>query len=65
MTEALKVAISEIFESGVRAVKASAFEGNIASMRVMEKCGMVRSGEEESVEYRGVTHRCICYIKKV
>ena len=64
-TEALNVAIGEIFASGFTIVKASAFEGNIASMRVMEKCGMVRTGEEESVEYRGITHRCICYIKKV
>ena len=64
MTEALKAAISEIFESGFNAVKAGAFEGNRASMRVMEKSGMILSGEEESVEYRGKTHRCICYIKK-
>ena len=58
-------AVGEIFASGFTIVKASAFEGNIASMRVMEKCGMVRTGEEESVEYRGVTRRCICYVKKV
>ena len=64
MTEALKAAIDEIIDSGFSAVKASAFEGNTASMRVMEKSGMVLSGEEESVEYRGETHRCICYIKK-
>lgn len=64
MTEALGAAMIEIFDSGFSAVKASAFEGNTASMRVMEKCGMVLSGEEESVEYRGVTHKCICYIKK-
>ena len=65
MTETLKAAVSEIFDSGFTTVKASAFVGNEASMRVMEKCGMVLSGEEESVEYRGEIHRCICYERKV
>ena len=47
MTEALNAATEEIFKSGIPTVKAAAFEKNIASMRVMEKCGMKRSGETE------------------
>ena len=37
------------------------FEENIASKRVMEKCGMIPIGKEEYIEYRGVVHRCVYY----
>ncbi len=60
-TEALKAAIAYLFDQGFRTVAAAAFEDNIASRRVMEKAGMKRLDREESIEYRGVTHRCICY----
>lgn len=60
-TEALKAVISIMSASGFSVVKTGAFEGNHASMRVMEKCGMVRSSEEEMIEYRGKIHRCIYY----
>ena len=63
-TEVLEASMDELFRLGFNKVKTGVFEGNLASMRVMEKSGMVLSGEEESVEYRGETHRCICYIKK-
>lgn len=61
MTEVLKEAVKALFSLGLEKVKAGAFEGNIASMRVMEKCGMTRTGEIEMIEYRGENKRCICY----
>ena len=61
MTEALKAVICALFGVGFAKIKAGAFEGNTASMRVMEKCGMARTGEIEMIEYRGENKRCICY----
>lgn len=62
-TEAVGAAMQALFSGGFTTVIAGAFEGNIASMRVMEKCGMERTGFEEMIEYRGVAHRCIYYAK--
>ena len=42
-------------------VKAGAFEENLASMRVMEKSGMHRIQQEDTIEYRGKVHRCFNY----
>lgn len=63
-TEALTAAIAELFLLGYKVVKTGAFEGNIASMRVMEKSGMVRLDTIDALEYRGITHRCIWYEKR-
>ena len=60
-TEALGAAIQELLDSGYTAVKTGAFEDNIASIRVMQKCGMQRIEEEDFIEYRGRVHRCIYY----
>ncbi len=57
--EALSAAIEELFRLGFSRVKAGYFEENTASRRVMEKCGMAPLDEEDSVEYRGRTHRCL------
>lgn len=61
-TEALSAAIKELFSKGYKAVIAGAFEENKASIRVMEKCGMKRTGLTEDIVYRGITHKCI-YLK--
>ncbi len=58
-TAALRMAIGELFEKGFSVVRAGAFEENVPSLRVMEKCGMVPTGKTESVEYRGGTHTCV------
>ena len=58
-TEVLKTVIKELFEMGYCVVKAGAFEENLSSMRVMEKCGMKRISHEDLIEYRGKIHRCI------
>ena len=60
-TDALSAATGELFRMGYTAVRAGAFEGNDASMRVMEKSGMRRTRMTASVEYRGKTHPCIYY----
>lgn len=61
MTEALWTAIRELLELGYQAVVCGAFEENLASIRVMEKCGMKRMERTDTVEYRGVSHRCVYY----
>ena len=61
MTAALRIAIRELFEKGHIQVICGAFEHNIASMRVMQKAGMVRLEKTDEIEYRGKVHRCIYY----
>ena len=63
-TEALKAAIDALFRAGISVVQAGAFEENTASMRVMEKSGMIRTGKEENIEYRNKLYRCFYYQKE-
>lgn len=60
-TEALKVAIEELFRIGFKRVVAGYFEDNPASGRVMEKSGMHRIDKVDVVEYRNKSHRCYYY----
>ena len=64
MTEALKLAIQELFEMGYQEVTAGAFSTNPASIRVMEKCGMRKLDKTDEIEYRGEKHTCVYYSKK-
>lgn len=61
MTEALETAIGELFRFGFREVITGAFETNLASIRVMEKCGMEKLPKTDSINYRGMTHTCVYY----
>lgn len=61
MTCALKLAMEELFAIGFRRVVTGAFSGNLASIRVMEKCGMHRLEKTETVAYRGENHLCVFY----
>lgn len=61
MTEALKMAIEELFALGYAEVVCGAFEENAASIRVMEKAGMQRIEFTENIDYRGKTHLCVYY----
>ena len=61
MTQALKLAIGELFAMGYRNILTGAFSCNAASIRVMEKCAMMRQQRLESIEYRGQTHECVYY----
>lgn len=63
-TEALDAAMQVLFSMGCSAVIAGAFAENPASMRVMEKCGMTRTAQEEIISYQGEDHRCIYYRKE-
>ena len=64
-TEAMGGAIKYLFEKGFREVVCGAFEGNAASLRVMQKCGMNLLQKTDVIEYRGEKHNCIYYsIKK-
>ena len=60
--EALGAAVELLFAHGFSAVRAGAFEENPASLRVMEKCGMIRQDHTDEIEYRGITHTCIYYV---
>ncbi len=57
-TQAVTLAIRELFGRGFTEVTAGAFEENPASIRVMEKCGMIPMGKTEVIEYRGKKHKC-------
>ena len=58
-TEALKLAIADLFELGFNQVVAGAFVENPASLRVMEKAGMTPIDKVDEIEYRGRTHTCV------
>ena len=60
-TEALRAAIIELFIIGYKVVKAGHFECNPASGKVMQKCGMKKTSEQQFIEYRGNIHSCIFY----
>ena len=62
-TEAMSGAIEYLFEKGFREVKCGAFEGNEASLRVMQKCGMKLTEQTDVIEYRGQAHNCVYYSK--
>lgn len=64
-TEALNLAIEELFCLGYREVIAGAFVENTASIRVMEKAGMERLSRTEEIEYRGKIHSCVYYQRRV
>ena len=64
MTQALGLAIAEVFRLGYAEVVCGAFAENPASSRVMEKCGMVLSDFTEVIPYRGTDHLCVYYSKE-
>ena len=57
-TEAVRAVLAELRDMGFRRVTAGYFEGNEASRRVMEKCGMQPIAYTDEEEYRGVRHLC-------
>ena len=61
MTEALSAAIKELFKKGFYRIVTGVFEENVASIKVMKKCGMRKIKKEEDLEYRGKTHHCLYF----
>ena len=60
-TEAVHAMIEELLKMGFRKVKAGYFEENVASRRVMEKCGLKQLSYTDEIEYRGIVHKCFYY----
>lgn len=64
-TEVLAAAIEDLFQKGFHEIITGAFASNVASCRVMEKCGMKRIDKEEDIFYHNQSQHCIYYsIKK-
>ena len=63
-TEAFKGTIEFLLSHGFETVLAGAFAENTASIRVMEKCGMIRQEYTDEIPYRGKTHTCLYYAAK-
>ena len=61
MAEALAATFQPLFDMGFKEVICGAFEGNKASLRVMQKAGMHLLERTDDIEYRGKVHRCIYY----
>ena len=57
-TEAVSAVIMDLFKMGFKKITSGCFEENIASRRVMEKCGMQLIEKSNIKEYRGVSHIC-------
>lgn len=60
-TEMLQALIAQMFLDGFETVMTGAFEENLASIRIMEKCGMQRIKRRDVIEYRGKMHTCVYY----
>lgn len=58
-TEALAAVLRELFAMGFKRITAGYFEGNTASRRVMEKCGMRHIDKTEVIPYRGTGRVCL------
>lgn len=63
-TEVLSASFCCLFDMGYTSVKTAAFEENIASIRVMEKCLMTRLSEITETEYNGKIHKCVWFEKR-
>ncbi len=63
-TEAFSAVMDAMLAGGLREVVAGAFESNLASIRVMQKCGMTLTGRRATVEYCGELYRCVYYSKR-
>ena len=57
-TEMLQVAVAELFAEGYEVIRCGFFEGNIASQRVMEKAGFLKTEKQEEIIYRKLKHKC-------
>ena len=61
MTQALTIAIGALSSLGYEKIIAGAFEENVSSIRVMQKCGMTLQPQTEEIPYRDKNHLCVYY----
>lgn len=59
-TEVLQASIKELERMGYK-IRVGVFEENIASRKVIEKCGLKPIENTEEIEYRGKIHHCVYY----
>lgn len=60
-TEMFNAVISTLFSMGYKKIVTGAFEENIASIRVMQKCKMIKTNFTDYIEYHGAKKRCVYY----
>lgn len=60
-SEALKAIIDDLFHQGYHKILCCAFETNIPSFRVMEKCGMSKIDKTMVIEYQNRKQKCQYY----
>ena len=60
-SEALNAIIDDLFHQGYHKIICCAFETNIPSFRVMEKCGMSRIDKTMVIEYQNMRQKCLYY----
>lgn len=60
-TEALKGSIKYLFENGYTEVICGAFSNNLASIKVMEKAGLILLNKMDKISYNGINYDCIYY----
>ena len=61
-TEVLSNSITILFDMGYKTIKTGAFKENIASIKVMEKCNMIRTNVIDKINYNGIEHECVNYM---
>ena len=60
-SEALKAIIDELFRIGFKTIICGHFIENVASGRVMKKCGMHLIEQKDVIEYKNKEHVCVYY----
>ncbi len=60
-TLALNKAINMLLDKGYKKVTCGAFSTNHASIKVMEKVGMIKIDKTETINYRDEDHICVFY----
>lgn len=60
-TEALNGSINYLFEKGFIEIVCGAFSNNIASIRVMEKVGLILLNKMDTITYNGINYDCVYY----
>jgi [ribosomal protein S5]-alanine N-acetyltransferase len=62
-TEMLSSVMEDLSKKGFSTIIACAFETSLASIRVMEKCGMKRIEKETDIFYKNRNQHCVYYSK--